>query len=81
MISINAVYSLMEQKESNGLHKEFSFAYVSKSTGEIIRSDKAICTSSHFSSRTINVKFLNSGEIRKLRNVLMIEFNEQPIIL
>lgn len=81
MIHINAIYGLIEQEDRKGNRPEFSFKYISKSTGEVITGDKVACTSSNFERRTINIKFINSEEKRTLRSVLFIEFNGQEVII
>jgi hypothetical protein len=42
---------------------------------------RAVCTSFHSSGRTMNIKFLPSGEIRKIRRVTITEFNGQEVVL
>jgi len=81
MIHIDAVYKLIELKDAKGNNPEFSFTYISKKAGEIIVCPRAVCTSSNFERRTIKVKFVQSQEIRSLRSVLLIEFNEQEVML
>ncbi|MDR2064451.1 MAG: hypothetical protein LBP85_01880 [Prevotellaceae bacterium] len=59
---------------------EFSIKFVNRE-GDIITCDKCICTSWFSNGRTMNIKFLNSGEIRKIRRVSIIEFNGQRVVL
>jgi hypothetical protein len=80
MIHLNVIHIISEQEDSYGNRHEFSFKYVSKSTGDIISCDRAICTSSNNERRTRNIKMV-SGEIRKLRDILFIEFNNEKVCL
>jgi len=59
---------------------EFSFAFVSKS-GEIIEGEKCVCTSFFSSGRTMNVKWCDSGEIRKVRRCTVISINNEEVVL
>lgn len=59
---------------------EFSFAFVSKS-GAIIGAERCVCTSFHASGRTMNVKWLDSGEFRKVRRTSIIAFNDREVVL
>jgi hypothetical protein len=68
------------------LHKEvqrlpeFSFVFIDKEGGKIT-CKRCICTSWFSRGRTMNVKFLESSEIRKIRRVSIIEFNGQKVVL
>lgn len=52
-----------------------------KSDGEILIYNNVVCTSTNFHRNTANLKFLESGEIRKTRIVSIFEFNDEEIIL
>jgi hypothetical protein len=81
MIHLSALHILSELKGKNGDLVEFAIKYVAKSTGQIISGERCICTSSNFERRTRKIKFMESGETRTFINVLIIEFNGQPVFL
>ena len=67
------------------LHKqvergEFSIRFVEKS-GAIVHGQRCICTSFHSSGGTMNLKFCDSEQIRKVRRVSVIEFNTEEVVL
>jgi hypothetical protein len=73
MLHISMLHTLVEKGE-------FSLKFIEKS-GAIITGQRCICTSFHSSGRTLNLKFCDSGEIRKIRRVSIIEFNGQEVAL
>lgn len=73
MLHISLLHTLVEEGE-------FSLKFVEKS-GAIVDCPRCICTSFHSSGRTFNLKFCESGEIRKVRRVSVIEFNGQEVAL
>jgi len=77
MIHLSKLVQIAERKTASGSPIPFSLKYVKKSTGEIITIDQAVFTSSHHSG-TLNIKLLDSGQIRKLILPLIIEFNNTP---
>jgi len=52
-----------------------------KKSGEIVVANNVVCTSSFFKNDTVNIRFLNSGEIRKIRLSSIFEFNNQEVCL
>lgn len=67
------------------LHKfvekgEFSIAFVAEA-GYIVKCDRAICTSWHSYGRTMNIKFLDSKQIRTVRRCTIIAFNDEELAL
>lgn len=77
IINLHILQQLME-KRSGGLPVPFSIKFVSKE-GKIISMHNVVMTSAHGKGGTINIKQLDSGEIRKIRKVLIIEFNERKV--
>ena len=59
---------------------EFSLVFVNKE-GEKIRVNRCVCTSWHSKGRTMNIKILPSGEIRKIIRVTIVEFDGQRVVL
>jgi hypothetical protein len=80
MLHISKLNYLTEKKDSKGNPVPFSFCAIS-SKGEILRGDNCIVTSSNFKNSTRNIKYLDSGEIIKLRNYSFIEINGIEITL
>lgn len=58
----------------------FSIAWVSES-GEKIYIRKARCTSFHSSGDTMNIMVIESGQIRKIKRISIIEFNGEEVII
>ena len=50
-------------------------------TGEIVEGKECICTSSFDKNKTQNIKFVNSGQVRKIRNLSIIEFNWEEVFI
>lgn len=59
---------------------EFSIAFV-KQSGEIVKTQRAICTSWHSRGRNLTLKFLESQEIRTIRRCTIIAFNDEEVCL
>jgi hypothetical protein len=80
MIHISKITDLASRTDKKGIKLAFSLKYVKVNSGEIITIENAILTSSHHSG-TINVKILDSAQIRKLTLALIIEFNHTPVYM
>jgi hypothetical protein len=50
-------------------------------SGEDIRADNVVCTSSSFHYNTFNLKFLISNQIRKIKAVLIYRVNDEEVVL
>jgi len=79
LIHVTKLNELTERKDKFRKPLPFQFKYIKKSTGEIIEVDEAIVTSSYNANRTRNVQILASGEIRKLRDLCFIEYNNTEV--
>jgi len=77
MIHYSALTALTE---GSGKDRPFSFKYVAKS-GEIIEGENCVVTSSNNERRTKNIKFLESDEIRTIREISIIEFNGNEVFV
>jgi len=75
MIHYSAVYHIIEKKDAKGIPIPFSCLYRKRSSGELITIENAVVTSSYHADSSFTVKFINSGEIRKLRSVLFMQVN------
>ena len=73
MLHLSMVHRLVEKGE-------FSIRFVS-ARGEIIEGKRCICTSFHSSGRTLNLKFCDSGQIRKVRRCSITAINNQEVVL
>ncbi len=49
--------------------------------GEVVRIPRCVCTSYHSKGRTMNVKSCESGEIRKVVRITIIEINDEEVYL
>ena len=58
----------------------FAFSFVDKK-GIVIEGKECVCTSFHSAGRTMNIKWLQSGEIRKVRRCSIISFNGLEVVL
>lgn len=79
MIHISRLHILMEQKDAKGRRAPFSLKFVKQSTGEVVTVKEAILTSSYEGNRTYNIKFFPSGQIRKIKQLSIIEFNHEKV--
>ena len=75
MLHWSSIYNVVEKKDGKGIPVEFSLVFIKISTGDLVKVDHCVCTSSHFRPRTINIKCLPSEEIRKVRCCSIIELN------
>ncbi len=75
MLHISQIHKLVEPAGT-----EFSVKFVAQKGYEVF-AETAVCTSFHSKGRTMNIKFLPSGEIRKLRRCTITEFNGEEVVL
>jgi len=68
---------MLQQMEKGDL---FSMKYRTKG-GELNIAQDVVCTSINHKNKTINIKHLQSGEFRKVRHILIIEYNKQQVYL
>jgi hypothetical protein len=52
-----------------------------KRNGEIVHAKNVVCTSSNFHGNTFNIKFIDSGEIRKIRAILIFNVSGEEVFL
>lgn len=79
MIHVSRLHLLMEQKDAYGKRAPFAMKFVKAGTGEVVKVKQAVMTSSYEGNRTYNIKFLPSGQIRKIRQLSIIEFNQEKV--
>ncbi len=73
MVHLSDIHKLVE-------HGEFSIEFV-KSDGSIVQGKRCICTSFHSEGDTLNIKFCDSEEVRKIKRVTIIKFNGQEVAI
>jgi len=81
MIHISKLHILMEKKDQNGRRLPFSLKFVKASTGEVVTINQAVLTSSYEGNRTYNIKLLPSGQVRKIRQLSVVEFEGEKVYL
>lgn len=52
-----------------------------KSDGSIVNANNVICTSSSFENNTINIMFLDSKQIRKVRVISIFDINGMEVFI
>ena len=80
MIFLRAIRTLIDPPDKAMRRPEFDVCIAKESTGEII-SGRVVCTSSNWQRDTVNLKFIESGEIRKFHIKLMTSFNGKEVML
>jgi hypothetical protein len=80
MLHVSKITSVAARKDANRQPVPFSFKAITLQ-GEIVEGTNCIITSSFHAGKTVNVKFLESGEYRKFRLISFIEFNGQEVFL
>lgn len=76
---INYIHISKVRKLLNS-HKPVSLKCWTKD-GSIMDCKDVICTSSNFEGNTFNIKFIQSGEVRKIKAFFIFEINKQEVIL
>ena len=74
MLHINVVRKVLAEQ------KPFS-CRVWKKNGEISVYNNVVATSTYFENNTVNLKFIDSGQIRKLPILFMFELNDEEIFI
>jgi hypothetical protein len=83
MIHLSKIVQLMEMRGQDRRPKPFSLKFV-KSTGQLVTVPEAVCTSSYSGGEgnaTVNIMCLPSKEVRKVKVLSIIEFNEQAVFI
>ncbi len=75
MIHINTARKIIETRQP------FSCLAWKISTGEVISYDNVVCTSTYHGNGTVNIKLINSGQIRRVRIITIFEINNEEIYL
>mgnify|MGYP007112379565 CR=1 FL=1 len=80
MLHASIIPSLMEQRDEKGKPQKFNLKFNKLSTGETVEANDVIMTSYYHRNGTINIQWPN-GEVRKIRLVLITEFNGKEVYL
>jgi hypothetical protein len=59
---------------------EFSFRFVERG-GDIVTGRRCVCTSFFSRGRTMNVRWCESNQVRKIRRCTIIEINGEEVFL
>jgi hypothetical protein len=78
-IFLKAVRHLLDPVNKNEPRREFDIV-ASTLEGDIIRG-RVVCTSSNFRNDTLNLKFIDSGEIRTIHASLLFSVNNREVLL
>lgn len=73
MLHLSNIHKLVERGE-------FSLEFVKKD-GTIVKADRCVCSSFHSAGRTLNIKFCDSEEIRKVSLCTIIKYNDEEVCL
>lgn len=76
MIHSGALYLLIKNVKEHGINNcpPFSIKWVNKD-GEFCEANDVICTSWHSLGNTLNIKFLESEQIRTINRDTIVEYN------
>ena len=74
MIHISKINLITEKEGPDGKPVPFAFKAITLK-GEVIEGKNCVVTSSNYKQNTRNIKWLASGEIRKIKNISFIELN------
>lgn len=80
MLHVSKISLVCERKDPSGQPVPFSFKAITLE-GAVIDGSNCIITSSNHARKTVNIKFLDSGEFRKLRLISFIEINGQEVVI
>jgi hypothetical protein len=79
MIHNSVINKIMEKKTPTGKPAMFSMEFITLGSGGIVTGEKCQCLSSHYRPRTYNIKWVDSGAIRKIRHISIIKINDQDV--
>jgi hypothetical protein len=79
MIFLRAIRQIIDPPDPNIPRPEFDVE-IYKANGQKVNG-RVVCTSSNWANNTINLKFIESGQIRKFKACLMTRFNGKEVML
>ena len=80
LLRYNHIWRLAERKDEQGNPVPFSLDYICMN-GDRLIADNVITTSVNIARKTRTVKFLNSGEVRTIHDVLIRKINDTLIVV
>lgn len=80
MIHISKIPLIIERNDERGNRVPFTISFIKKSTGEIVHGE-CICTSYFGNNKTLNLKFVSSGQTRKIHLIQIIKFNNKQVFV
>lgn len=80
MIHIGRLPQLMERLDKNRRRIPFSCEVIVKS-GERIKVEECVCTSTYSADRTANLMFLPSMEVRTVYLIGIVRFNDEEVFI
>ena len=80
VLNYKHVRLLAERKDEKGAPVPFDFKYICLN-GEVIEGKNVVCTSVDPKRKTRTLKFLDSGQVRKIHDVLLMSINDTRIIV
>lgn len=80
LLRYNHLYRLMERKDELGKPKSFRLKYICMD-GTIMESSNVICTSVDVRHRKRNIRFVDSGQVRTIHDVLVLEVDDFKIVV
>ena len=80
VLNYKHVRLLAERKDEKGAPIPFDFTYIALS-GEVIEGKNVVCISVDPKTKTRRLKFLDSGQVRKIHDVLLTSINDTRIIV
>ena len=70
----------MERKDQTGKAVPFRLKYICMD-GTVMESQKVICTSVDIRHHKRNIKFVDSGQVRTIHDVLVLEVDDFKIVV
>lgn len=80
LIRYNHLHRLMERRDEKGFPVPFRMKYICMD-GEVMEANNVICTSVDVRHKKRNIRFLESGQVRTIHDVLVLEVNDYKILV
>lgn len=80
LLRYNHLRRVMECRDEKGRPVPFRLKYICLD-GEIMEANNVICTSVDVRHRKRNIKFVDSGQVRTIYDVLVLEVNDKKILV
>jgi hypothetical protein len=80
MMHASRLQLLVSAKDTNGAPIPFSITY-RKKNGQLVKASNVVVTSWFSNGRTMNILYIDSREVRKIKRILVFKINEIKIYL